>query len=411
MQQFFKDPRTIEHLHQGPLSDHLNSYAALLRQCSYSQASAQRQLLLVSRFSQWLQRNGIELRKVNEDVLQRFLRLRPHKTRIRGGDVAALNRLLTLLRQRRVVPPKSHSARLRPRQKVTAEFGRYLLEERRLSQATWVNYLPFVERFLTERFENAKVNLSGLRAADITGFVQRHARQLSPKRAKLLVTALRSFFRHLQHRGKISTDLAACVPGVPNWSFSALPKFLPAGAVQRVLKHCDRHTLVGKRNYAILLLLARLGLRAGEVVSLKLEDLDWGAGQITVCGKGGGSTPLPLPADVGRALATYLRENRPRCSGRRVFIRDRAPLTGFTSSVAISTLVMRALKKAGVDSVHKGAHVFRHTLATDLLRQGCSLDEIGELLRHRSPNTTAIYAKVDLVALRSLALPWLGGGQ
>src|SRR6202047_4824681 len=411
MQQFFKDPRTIELLHQGPLSDHLNSYAALLSQCSYSQASAQRQLLLVSRFSQWLQRNGIELRKVNEDVLQRFLRLRPHKTRIRGGDVAALNRLLTLLRQRRVVPPKSHSARLRPRQKVTAEFGRYLLEERRLSQATWVNYLPFVERFLTERFENAKVNLSGLRAADITGFVQRHARQLSPKRAKLLVTALRSFFRHLQHRGKISTDLAACVPGVPNWSFSALPKFLPAGAVQRVLKHCDRHTLVGKRNYAILLLLARLGLRAGEVVSLKLEDLDWGAGQITVCGKGGGSTPLPLPADVGRALATYLRENRPRCSGRRVFIRDRAPLTGFTSSPAISTLVMRALKKAGVNSAHKGAHVFRHTLATDLLRQGCSLDEIGELLRHRSPNTTAIYAKVDLVALRSLALPWLGGGQ
>lgn len=181
--------------------------------------------------------------------------------------------------------------------------------------------------------------------------------------------------------------------------------------MQRVLKHCERHTSVGKRNYAILLLLARLGLRAGEVVSLKLEDLDWGTGQITVCGKGGGSTPLPLPADVGRALATYLRDGRRRCSSRRVFLRERAPLTGFTSSQGISTLVMRALKNAGVNSVHKGAHVFRHTLATDLLRQGCSLDEIGELLRHRSPNTTAIYAKVDLVALRSLALPWLGGGQ
>ena len=411
MQEFFKDPRTIERLHRGPLSNHLNSYAALLSQCSYSQASAQRQLLVVSRFSQWLQRNGIELHKVDEHVLQRFLRLRPRKTRIRGGDVAALQRLLTLLRQRRVVPPKSHSARLRPRQKVTAEFGRYLLEERRLSHATWVNYLPFVERFLRERFENAKVNFSGLRAADITGFVQRQARQLSPKRAKLLVTALRSFFRHLQHRGKISRDLAACVPCVPNWSFSTLPKFLPAGAVQRVLKHCDRHTSVGKRNYAILLLLARLGLRAGEVVSLKLEDLDWGAGQITACGKGGSSTPLPLPADVGRALATYLRDGRPGCSSRRVFLRDRAPLTGFTSSPTISTLVMRALKKAGVNSAHKGAHVFRHTLATDLLREGCSLDEIGELLRHRSPNTTAIYAKVDLVALRGLALPWLGGGQ
>jgi len=410
MQEFFKDPRTIERLRRGPLSDHLNSYAALLRESSYSQDSAQSQLLLVSRFSQWLQRNGMELRMVDEDALQRFLRLRRRKTRIQRGEAAALHRLLSLLRQRRVVPPKSYSA-LRPRQKVTAEFGRYLLEERRLSQATWTNYLPFVERFLAERFENPRVNLSRLRAADITSFVQRQARQLSRKPAKLLVTALRSFFRHLQHRGKISRDLAACVPIVPNWSFSTLPKFLPAGAVQRVLKHCDRHTSVGKRNYAILLLLARLGLRAGEVVSLRLEDLDWDGGQITVCGKGGSSTPLPLPADVGRALATYLRDGRPRCLSRMVFLRDRAPLTGFTSSVAISTLVMRALQKAGVNSAHKGAHVFRHTLATDLLRQGCSLDEIGELLRHRSPNTTAIYAKVDLVALRSLALPWLGGGQ
>lgn len=176
MQEYFKDPRTIERLHRGPLSNHLKSYAALLSQCSYSQASAQSQLLLVSRFSQWLQRNGIELRKVDEDVLQRFLRLSPRKRRIQGGEVAALNRLLTLLRQRRVVPAKSHSARLRPRQKVTAEFGRYLLEERRLSQATWGNYLPFVERFLRERFENARVNFSVLRAADITGFVQRQAR-------------------------------------------------------------------------------------------------------------------------------------------------------------------------------------------------------------------------------------------
>lgn len=197
MQQFFKDPHTIKRLHRGPLSGHLNSYAALLRESSYSQDSAQKQLLLVSRFSQWLQRTGIELRKVDEDALQRFLRLRPRKTRIQGGEAAALRRILTLLRQRRVVPPKSYSA-LRPRQKVTAEFGRYLLEERRLSQATWSNYLPFVDRFLRERFENGRVNLSALRAADITSFVQRQARQLSPKRAKLLVTALRSFFRHLQ---------------------------------------------------------------------------------------------------------------------------------------------------------------------------------------------------------------------
>jgi site-specific recombinase XerD len=294
---------------------------------------------------------------------------------------------------------------------VVAGFAHYLLHERRLSQATLVNYQPFVDRFLSEQFKNGKVKLSSLHATDVTGFVQRHARQLSPTRAKLLVGALRSFFRHLQQRGEIPANLAACVPSVANWSFSTLPKFLPAGAVQRVLQHCDRHTPLGKRNYAILLLLARLGLRACEVVALNLEDLNWDAGQITVKGKGGASVLLPLPTDVGEALAAYLRGGRPHCSSRRVFIRDRAPLTGLANSIAVSTLVMRALKKAGVNSTRTGAHVFRHTLATDLLRQGCSLDEIGELLRHQSPNTTAIYAKVDLAALHTLALPWPGGGR
>jgi integrase len=206
-------------------------------------------------------------------------------------------------------------------------------------------------------------------------------------------------------------DLAACVPIVPNWSKSTLPKFLPPGTVQRVLNRCDRQAPLGRRNYAILLLLARLGLRAGEVVALNLEDIDWETSQMTVNGKGGRSTPMPLPADVGEAIAAYLRNGRPRCSSRRVFIRAKAPLGGFASSVAISFIVMRALERAGVKSTRKGAHLFRHTLACDLLRQGCSLDEIGELLRHQSPDTTAIYAKVDLAALHSLALPWPGGSR
>jgi site-specific recombinase XerD len=280
-----------------------------------------------------------------------------------------------------------------------------------LSTATLQNYVPFIDQFLSDRFRSKTLNLSTLRAADVTGFVQRHAHRFSPGRAKLLVTALRSFFRYLRHRGEISLDLAACVPTVPNWSRSTLPKFLPPGTVQRVLSRCDRQAPLGRRNYAILLLLARLGLRAGEVVALNLEDIDWEAGQMTVHGKGGRSIQMPLPTDVGEAVAAYLRNGRPRCSSRRVFIRAKAPLGGFASSVAISFIVMRALQSAGVESARKGAHLFRHTLACDLLRQGCSLDEIGELLRHQSPNTTAIYAKVDLTALHSLALPWPGGSR
>jgi site-specific recombinase XerD len=297
------------------------------------------------------------------------------------------------------------------RSRVIDEFQRYLLQERGLSQSTLHNYVPVIEQFLSERFHNRAPNFGMLRAPDVTGFVVRQARRLSPVRAKLMVTALRSFFRYLRHRGAISTDLAGCVPTVPNWSLSTLPRYLPAGDVERILECCDRKTSVGRRNHAILLLLARLGVRAGEVVGLSLDDIDWSTGQITIRGKGGRSAQLPLPADVGAALAAYLRHDRPRSTTRRVFLRHRAPLVGFANSSTISSLVRRALKHAGVESAHTGAHVLRHSLATSLLRQGGSLDEIGELLRHQSPNTTAIYAKVDVTALHTLALPWPGGGQ
>jgi integrase len=181
--------------------------------------------------------------------------------------------------------------------------------------------------------------------------------------------------------------------------------------VQRVLDQCERDTPEGKRNYAVLMLLARLGLRACEIVALRLGDIDWDTGRITIRGKGGRWTQLPLPSDVGEAVATYLRSGRPHCLCRRVFLRHRAPLRGFAHSITVSSIVRRALIRAGVDSARKGAHLFRHTLATDLLRHGASLDEIGELLRHRSLNTTALYAKVDFAALRTVALPWPGVAQ
>ena len=315
-----------------------------------------------------------------------------------------------MLRQIGVVkhqPPVAGTAHSR----IVAEFQRYLLQERGLSPLTLLNYVPVVEQFLAERFHNRAPNFAMLRATHVTGFVMRHAHQLSPVRTGLMVTALRSFFRYLRHCGAIATDLAGCVPTVPNWSLSTLPRFLPAVTVERILECCDRTTSVGRRNHAILLLLARLGVRAGEVVGLNLDDIDWSTGQITIRGKGGKSAQLPLAADVGAALAAYLRHDRPQSATRSVFLRHRAPLVGFGNSSTISSLVRRALKHAGVESAPTGAHVLRHSLATSLLRQGGSLDEIGELLRHQSPNTTAIYAKVDVTALHTLALPWPGGGR
>lgn len=359
----FLDPDFIERFRTGPLSPHLDAYLRLLEQQGYSAVSAREQLRVVARFSEWLRTGSRELRDVGEKTIVCFLRRNPQN--IRRGDAAALYRLLRMLQEigasKRDEPTAPRSAR----NCVTEEYRRYLLLERGLSQATALNYVPFIDLFLSERFRGGRLNLAALRAPDITGFVQRHAHKLCPGRAQLLVTALRSFFRYIQHQGKAASGLAACVPTVARWSFSTLPKSLPTVAVRRVLEHCNRKTPVGRRDSAILLLLARLGLCAGEIVALTLEDIDWENGRITICGKGGRWAQLPMPSEVGRAIADYLRQDRPRCSSRRVFIRDRAPLVGFANSIAVCSLVMRALNRAGVDSPRKGAHLFRHGLATD----------------------------------------------
>lgn len=235
-----------------------------------------------------------------------------------------------------------------------------------------------------------------------------HLHRLSPKRAQLCLSALRGFFRFLNQRGLLLADLASAVPTVANWRLTEVPKFIAPREVEQLLLSCDQDSLVGQRDYTVLLLLARLGLRAGEVVHLQLNDIDWRAGEIHVRGKGGRSDALPLPADIGEALAAYLRHGRPLCSTRRVFVRARAPHTGFASSVAIDSIVRRALQRAKLDPPRKGAHLLRHSLATAMLRDGASLAEIGQLLRHRLPQTTEIYAKVDPVSLGALAQPWPG---
>ena len=410
--QLFTFSSTIERLRQGPLSEHLDAYAAGVAEQGYAHHSIRQQIVVIADFSRWLKRKQIDVQAWNSEVVDRFLRLRRRQQRVRRGDPKALQRLLAMLRQTGVVKPDKPPVADNARSRITLRVPAVLVAGTRTDRLQRCSTTcPSLSSSCAERFHDRTPNFAMLRAADVTGFVMRHARQLSPVRAKLMVTALRSFFRYLRHRGAIATDLAGCVPTVPNWSLSTLPRFLAAAKVERILERCDRKTSVGRRNHAILLLLARLGVRAGEVVGLSLDDIDWSTGQITIRGKGGKSAQLPLAADVGAALAAYLRHDRPRSATRSVFLRHRAPLVGFGNSSTISSLVRRALKHAGVESAHTGAHVLRHSLATSLLRQGGSLDEIGELLRHQSPNTTAIYAKVDVTALHTLALPWPGGGR
>lgn len=275
-----------------------------------------------------------------------------------------------------------------------------------------MNYQDFATRFLTRRFGDGPINLPSIQAEDVSAFVQREASRMSPQSAKKVTTALRSFLRHALCCGAIDRDLTGAVPTVAGWSLAGIPKGLSRNEVNRVLASCNRRTMIGRRDYAILLLLARLGLRACEVASLELDDIDWAAGTFSVRGKGGKPCELPLPQDVGRAISAYLRKDRPRVSTRRVFLRVTAPIVAFMRPSAVGLVAKYALARAGVQSCSKGAHQFRHTLATEMLWSGASLADIGEVLRHENPNkTTAIYAKVDFAALHPLAQPWLGGAQ
>jgi integrase/recombinase XerD len=408
MKQVFRAHRLCQQ--DGPLGPYIDSYETEMRCEGYAQQTREVQIRLVADFGCWLAKRRIQASEVSAELFRPYLRARARRRRPTRNDLSALQRLLELLRRQRVVAaPVSPAAT--PAERLQSEFRLYLRQERALASSTQACYTVFVSEFLTERFGSGSVDLSQLCAADVTRFVRRRASAIHSKRVQLMTTALRSFLRYARYRGDIEKDLAACIPAVANWKQLTLPRALPPEQVEQVLASIDRKTAIGRRDYAILLILTRLGLRAGEIRALTLEDLDWQEGLITVRGKAGRFSQLPLPRDVGAAIADYLRHGRPTASSRCVFLRARAPLEGFQGQSGVGSMVRHALERAGIDAVRTGAHQFRHALACQMLKQGASLSEIGELLRHRSPQTTAIYAKVDLDSLASLALSWPGGAR
>jgi len=397
---------------EGPLAAHIASYARWASEQGYAFSYRRRQVLIAACFSRWLSRKGVRLQAVSSEHAVEFLRYRSRRVQIHQGDRPALRYLIEFLNRAGITRPEEMAAR-RPNagQQCAREFERYLREERVLAEATIINYMPHIRDFLKHRFGDGIVKLSGLCAGDVVGFVQRQAPRLHPKRSKLMTTALRSFLQYARYCGEVTADLAAAVPVVPNWSRTTLPRGIMTEQVRQLLASINRRTAMGRRDYAILLLLARLGLRSSEVAFLDLDDIDWNVGQLSVRGKRGQCTELPLLPEVGKAIAAYLRRGRPKSASRRVFLRAKAPLCGFQGASGVGSVVRHSLERAKVNAPTYGAHQFRHGLATEMLRQGASLGEIGELLRHRHPQTTTIYAKVDINALRTLALPWPGGAR
>jgi len=413
LEEFFERLAADKRSRGNPLVVHLSPFAASLLEDGYTDATMRSKLWLLADFGQWLRRSGLAVTDLDERLVEDFIADRRRKGRVHRGNRETVKQFLDHLRERNVVRGVRPTRDESPLAGILNRYEKHLRSERGLVTATIINYLPFARKFLVDRFGEGPFAVGEVRSSDISAFVLRHAQSMSCRRAQLMTTAFRSFFRFLFQNGELPVDLAPSVPAVADWRLSIVPKYLIPDEVDRVLGSCDCQTSTGRRDFAILLLLARLGLRAGEIVALQFDDIDWRAGEILVRGKGLLHDRMPLPVDVGEALTSYLRLDRPACKTRRVFVCMKAPRSGFTAPSTVTTIFRRALTRAGLHPAFKGAHVLRHSLATTMLRSGASMGEIGEVLRHRTPSTTEIYAKLDFEGLRSLAHPWprVGGAR
>lgn len=407
---YFRDSKVLRRLREGPLGVHIDLYAARLLREGHCYQSGARCIRVVGDFSHWLARLHLDVCHVDERAVEQYQQFRARYRHPFLSDRPALYRLLAVLREGGVIASQTPVSPGSFGQ-IEKDFEHYLFCERGLSRATVIRHLTPLRKFLREHCAAGAASFPKLTGVDITRFVERHAHDQSPRSAQCMCWTLRAFTRYLLYRGHISVDLAGVVPSVRTWRFGALPGYLSPEQVQQTLDSCDRRSSNGRRDYTVLLLLARLGLRANEIAMITLDDVDWHTGCLTVRGKGRRRASLPLLSEVGTALADYLEHGRPPSDTRRVFVRSLAPHIGFASSSGISQIAASALTRAGVDVGRKGTHIFRHSLATQLLRAGASLTEIGQVLRHQDQDTTRIYAKVDIDALRKLGLQWPGGVQ
>jgi integrase/recombinase XerD len=394
----------------GPLAPFAAGFEVWLRSRGYSSSATAGRLCQFDQLSRWLDGEGVGVDGLTGEAASRFVESRRARGVVTYASPKSVALPLEFLRELGVLPAAAATVPVGPLEELMADYRRFLLIERRLSKHTVLDaYAPAARLFLEGLEGQNGLGLERLQAADVTAFLVRECAWRSVSGARDLVCALRSFLRYLHLAGMIELPLVWAVPAVADLRDRTLPRGLEPAAVKRLLASCDRRRTIGRRDYAILLLLARLGLRAGEVAAITLDDVDWRAGLLLVHGKGRREDLLPLPVDVGEAIVSYLRR-RPRCETRAVFLCMTAPVRG-VDRCTVAWAVRAACDRVGLPRV--GAHRLRHTAATEMLRHGASLAEIAQVLRHREPKTTAIYAKIDRAALRALARPWptAGGGS
>jgi len=392
----------------GPLEPYAQGLAVELGRLGFTPVSARLQMQVAAHLSRWLAGAGLGAAALTGAVADRYLAARRAAGYTAYLTPRALCPLLGYLRRLGVAPEPVAPQPATAAEVLLEAYRAWLLSERGVQPEVARGYLDLVRPFAERHAADGSAGLGALTAGDVTAFLTARSRRLAPKTAQRLATALRSLLRFWHLQGLTGGPLEQAVPRVANRR-PGLPRPLEPGQVQAMLASCDRATAAGRRDLAMLTLMARMGLRAGEVAGLRLGDISWRAGEITVRGKGGRRDQLPLPADAGEAVAAWLGDGRSRTAlDRAVFTRILAPHQGLTSG-GVTQAVAAAARRAGLGTIY--AHRLRHSAATAMLAQGGSLAEIGQVLRHRRPMTTAVYAKVDTAALRALARPWPGASS
>lgn len=388
---------------RGPLAPYAREFRVLLTERGYTPLTQVRQLQVMVHLSKWLRAGELDVGDLTSARVDEYLARRRTEGYSSFCSRASLTPLLRVLGNRGapLVEPTLPESEIGV---LLAGYGRFLREERGLAASTTAAYVLRARRFVIGYGHSA--DLGRLDTGDVTRAVVREAGTVSAGSAQFFVVALRSFLRYCFLSGLTGTDLSAASLPVTGRRRSVLPQTISAADARALLGSCDRRTAIGRRDYAVILVLMRLGLRACEVAALQLGDIDWRAGQITVHGKAGRVDRLPLPAEVGEAIAAYLQHARPRTDRREVFLRVTAPRVGLERG-GVSLIVRRACVRAGLVSC--GSHRLRHSLACDMVRAGVPLHQIGQVLRHSDATSTSIYARVDVDQLRTVARPWPGG--
>ena len=398
----------VKSLNSGPIGKYVNSFIELLVKQGFSTEYIPKRLGIIADLNRWIVNKKLKVSNLDSKKVLDFMS--DHNSRFesvdRGVHRATLNLFINFLQEKGMIQKPKILVMLNAKDKILFKFDEHLDKQKGLSKSTRIYYRRYIRMFLLEIFGSKKIDFRKLNAKYVLYFIRKLSEAISPKQSQLVTTALRSFFQYIRLIGKINIDLSNYVPTVANKSGENIPEILSQKEVNKLLMACNQNNPMGIRDYAILLLLSRLGLRSCEIIQLTLDDIDWDRGTISIQRKGTKQDQLPIDRDIGKAIIRYLKCGRPAYQGRQLFLSVMPPLRGIGSSATVGTIVKTALERAGLNTRNKGAHLLRHTAATRILRNGATLSEVGNILGHQSHQTTAIYAKVDFKKLNALAQPW-----